>query len=70
MCKQIAMRVLFCNKVNTVLLITVDLLVKKWPVKKKESDRDIGENEEKEKGSEGAVQKRTFNNFPLPRLKT
>ncbi len=36
--------------------------------KKKGSDRDIGENEEK--GSEGAVQKRTFNYFPRPRLKT
>ncbi len=33
---------------------------------KKGSDRDIGENEEKEKGSEGAVQKRTFNYFPRP----
>ncbi len=38
--------------------------------RKKRSDRDIGEHEEKEKGSEGAVQKRTFNYFPRPRLKT
>ncbi len=38
--------------------------------KKKGRDRDIGEYEEKEKGSEGAVQKRTFNYFPRPRLKT
>ncbi len=38
--------------------------------RKKGSDRDIGENEEKEKGSEGAVKKRTFNYFPRPRLKT
>ncbi len=29
MCKQVAMRWLFCNKVNTDLLITVDLLAKK-----------------------------------------
>ncbi len=57
MCKQIAMSWLFCNKVNTVLLITVDLLVKKWQVQEKRSDRDIGENEEKEKGSEGAVKR-------------
>ncbi len=35
MCKQIAMRWLFCNKVNTVLLITVDLLVKKTGTRKK-----------------------------------
>ncbi len=34
--------------------------------KKKGSDRDIGEKEEKEKGSEGAVKKRTFNYFPRP----
>ncbi len=27
MCKQIAMRWLFCNKVNTVLLITVDCTI-------------------------------------------
>ncbi len=51
MCQQIAMRWLFCNKVKTVLLITVDLLVSDR-YKKKGSDRDIGENEEKEKGSE------------------
>ncbi len=38
--------------------------------RKKGSDRDIGENEEKEKGSEGAVKKRIFNYFPQPRLKT
>ncbi len=38
--------------------------------RKKGSDREIGENEEKEHGSEGAVQKRTFNYFPRPRLKT
>ncbi len=50
MCKQIAMRWLFCNKVNT--FITVDLLVKNDWYKKKGSDRDIGENEENEKGSE------------------
>ncbi len=30
MCKQIAIRWLFCNKMNPVLLITADLLVKKW----------------------------------------
>ncbi len=48
----------------------LDLLVQKWQVQEKGSDRDIGENEEKEKGSEGAVQKRTFNYFPRPRLKT
>ncbi len=34
--------------------------------RKKGSDRDIGENEEKEKGSEGAVQKRSFNYLPRP----
>ncbi len=38
--------------------------------KKKGSDRDIGEKEEKEKESEGAVQKRTFDYFPRPRIKT
>ncbi len=38
--------------------------------KKKGSDRYIGENEEKENGSEGAVQKSTFNYLPRPRLKT
>ncbi len=46
---------------------------KKWQVQKKGSDRDIGENEEKErkeKGSEGAVKKRTFNYFSRPWLKT
>ncbi len=32
--------------------------------RKKGSERDIGENEEK--GSESAVQKRTFNYFPRP----
>ncbi len=37
---------------------------------RKKGVTDIGENEEKEKGSEGAVQKRTFNYFPRPRLKT
>ncbi len=31
---------------------------------------DIGENGEKEKGSEGAVQKTTLKHFPPPRLKT
>ncbi len=35
MCKQIAMRWLFSNKVNTVLLITEDLLVKKTGTRKK-----------------------------------
>ncbi len=54
MCKQIAMRWLFCNKVNTVMLITLDLLVKKY--NKKWRDRDIWENEEKEKGIEIKVQ--------------
>ncbi len=34
--------------------------------RKKGSDRDIGENEEKEKGSEGAVQKRTLIIFHSP----
>ncbi len=48
------MRWLFCNKVNTVLLVTLDLLVKKY--NKKWRDRDIWENEEKEKGSEMKVQ--------------
>ncbi len=38
--------------------------------RKKGSDREIGENEEKEHGREGAVQKRTFNYFLRPRLKT
>ncbi len=37
---------------------------------KKGSNRNIGENEEKEKESEGAVEKRTFNYFLRPRLKT
>ncbi len=37
---------------------------------RKKGVTDIGENEEKEKGSEGAIQKRTFNYFPRPRLKT
>ncbi len=60
MCKQIAMRWLFCNKVNT--FITVDLLVKNDWYKKKGSDRDIGENEEKKKGSEMKVQ---FKREPL-----
>ncbi len=60
MCKQIAMRWLFCNKVNTVMLITLDLLVKKY--NKKWRDRDIWENEEKEKGSEMKVQ---FKREPL-----
>ncbi len=54
MCKQIVMRWLFCNKVNTVLLMTVDLLVKKWRVQEEGSDIDIGENEENEKGSESS----------------
>ncbi len=31
--------------------------------------RDIGENEENGKGSEGAVQERTFNYFPRPQTK-
>ncbi len=56
------MRWLFCNKVNTVLLITVDLLVKSDRYKKKGSDRYIGENEENEKGSEVKVQ---FKREPL-----
>ncbi len=34
--------------------------------RKKGNDRDIGENEEKETGSEGAAQNRTFNYFPWP----
>ncbi len=34
-CKQIATRWLFCNKVDTVLLITVYLLVKKWLVQER-----------------------------------
>ncbi len=47
----------FWNKINTVLLISVDLLVKSDQYKKEGSDRDIGENEENEK-------------FTRPRLKT
>ncbi len=37
------MRWLFCTKLNTVLLITVDLLVRSDRYKKEGSDRDIGE---------------------------
>ncbi len=47
MCKQIAMRWLFCNKVNTVLLITVDLLVKKWQVQEKKGVKEILEKMKK-----------------------
>ncbi len=62
------MRWSFYNKVDTVLILTVDLLVKNWQVQdKKGRDRDIGENEEK--GSEGAVQETNFNYFPGPQTK-
>ncbi len=36
---------------------------------KKGGDRDVGENEEKKKGSEGAVQETTFNYFSWPQTK-
>ncbi len=47
------MRWLFCNKVETVLFITVNVQMKKWPVEKKivkklntqsEMQRDMMEN--------------------------
>ncbi len=45
MCKQIAMRWLFCSScVNKSIL-----LLKKWPVQERRSDRDIRENELKQK---------------------
>ncbi len=68
MCKQIAM--LFCNKVNSSVNNSRPAGEEVTGTRKKGSDRDIGENEEKEKGSEGAVKKKTFNYFPWPRLKT
>ncbi len=49
MCKQIAMRWMFCNKVNTVLLITVDLLMKKWQVQEKKGVTEILEKMKKRK---------------------
>ncbi len=59
------MRWSFCKEVDTVLILTVDLLVKKrWVQEKKGRDRDIGE-----KGSEGAFQETTFNYFPGPLTK-
>ncbi len=64
MCKQIAMRWLFCNKVSSVNN-SIPAGKEVTGYKKKGSDRDIGE-----KGSEGAVQRRTFSYFPQPRLKT
>ncbi len=48
-CKQIAMRWLFFTKVNTVLLITVDLLVKKWTGTRKKEVTEILEKIKKRK---------------------
>ncbi len=64
-CKQIAMRWLFCNKVNTVLLITVDLLVKKWQVQGKREWQRYWRKWRKGKGKWRC----SSNYFPRPRLK-
>ncbi len=56
---------------NTVLFITVNLLVKKCQVRKKKGWRgDIGQNEEKEKGRELVQCKREpLIIFPRPQTK-
>ncbi len=67
MCKQIAMRWLFCNKVNTVLLITVGPASEEVTGTRKKGVTEIMDKMKKKKREvEGAVQKRTFNYFPRP----
>ncbi len=61
---------MFCNKVDTVLLITVDLLVKKWWVQERREWQRYRRKWRKGKGKWRCSSKENLNYFPRPRLKT